>query len=1368
MEPGVPYSQIARLMTKQPIRLLIVEDLPADAELMILQLRQDGFEPDWRRVEDEAGFLQALELPVDLILADYTLPHFSGTRALAMLGELGVDIPLILVSGTVGEEMAVEAIKNGAYDYVIKERLTRLPAAVRNALNEKYLRKETAKAESALQERVEHSQSLLRLSRALEHSQTYGEILRAARAEIMVVLGYQNVWVYLLSEDKQSFRALTGAGDTAEPALEELPVLTIQGDRMLQEIAAGKGIVVVEDARTDERTNKEIVNALGNRTIVNVPIFMFERHLGAVGMGTFGDEGPRLPTDSEQEYLTTLASHLAVTLDRIHLLTRHQQVEEDLRKTEEKYRTLIEQLPAITYLDVIETTVQQGMFNTVYLSPQIETLLGYTPDNFYSEAELWTRLIHPDDRQQVLADHARHYETHNPYHGEYRMFRRDGSEIWVRDESVVVKGEGGTLLSQGVVFDITEQKQADEALKESETNLAAAQSMAHLGSWELDLLSLEDMNSNLLRWSDEVFRIFGYQPGGIEVTDANFLLAVHPDDRAKIQAAVRATLTTGQPYNLDHRIIRPDGVERIVHEQSEIIRDANGRPIKMVGTVQDVTNSRRAEEALRQSEERYRLLFNSNPQPMWVYDLETLAFLAVNESAVDHYGYEHAEFLSMTIKDIRPPSEFEKLGANLVASRHRAEKSGTWKHRKKDGTLIDVDIVSHEIVFDGHPARLVLVKDVTERKQAEEALAYERYLMRSLMDNIPDAVYFKDRESRFIRANKATAAKHGLSDPDLLVGKTDFDFFEQDNAQRMYDEEQTIIRTGEPLVAQEGQETWPDRPPTWDSASKVPLRNEAGEIIGTLGVSRDITEKKQHEVELEALATVSAALRKASTRAEMLPIMLDQLFHLLKVEAASLAMRDPNSGETVIELARGAWAGGTGRRIPAGEGISGRVIATGAAYINNDINTDPRYLPPLADKKLSAAACVPLKAQELTIGALWIARQSPITPIEVQLLTAISNIAASAIQRATLFEQTQKRLQQISALHSIDIAISSSFDLRFTLNILLEQVSSHLGVDATDVLLLNPHTQMLEYVAGRGFLTGSLERLRIRLGEGSAGQAALQRRIVSIPDLQDYSGVLDRKEFLTAERFVSYYGVPLIAKGQIKGVLEIFHRSPLNPDPDWLDFLETLAEQAAIAINDATMFDNLQRSNTELILAYDATIEGWSRALDLRDNETEGHTQRVTTTTLKLARLMNIAESELIHMRRGALLHDIGKMGIPDSILLKPGELTSDEWVIMRMHPIYAYDLIRPIEFLRPAVDIPYYHHEKWDGSGYPRGLKGDHIPLAARIFMLADVWDALLSDRPYRKAWSKERARDHIISETGKHFDPEIVKVFLDMDEIK
>ncbi len=209
------------------------------------------------------------------------------------------------------------------------------------------------------------------------------------------------------------------------------------------------------------------------------------------------------------------------------------------------------------------------------------------------------------------------------------------------------------------------------------------------------------------------------------------------------------------------------------------------------------------------------------------------------------------------------------------------------------------------------------------------------------------------------------------------------------------------------------------------------------------------------------------------------------------------------------------------------------------------------------------------------------------------------------------------------------------------------------------------------------------------------------------------------------------------------------------------DVTETRRAQEQIT----TLFAQLRDSHRNLALAYDTTLRGWSHALDLRDRETEGHSQRVTELTCRLARALGVPESAIPHLERGALLHDIGKMGVPDAILLKPGPLTDEEWVIMRRHPRLGYELLEPIPFLRPALDIPYCHHERWDGRGYPRGLQGEEIPLAARIFAVVDVWDALSYDRPYRAAWPAERVRAHIQAGAGTHFDPRVVEAFLRLD---
>jgi len=362
-------------------------------------------------------------------------------------------------------------------------------------------------------------------------------------------------------------------------------------------------------------------------------------------------------------------------------------------------------------------------------------------------------------------------------------------------------------------------------------------------------------------------------------------------------------------------------------------------------------------------------------------------------------------------------------------------------------------------------------------------------------------------------------------------------------------------------------------------------------------------------------------------------------------------------------------------------------------------------------------------------------------------------------ERKVAQEKLKRHNDNLAALRNIDVAINGSLDLQVTLKVLLTETLQQLHIDAACILLLSPHSQILEYACGSGFSTDRISFTSVRVGESYAGRIALEQNSRVIGDLSSEQ-ISGPKALIEMEGFKAYAGFPLVAKGQIKGVLEVFHHAPVNRGQDWLIFAEMLAGQAAIAVDNAEMYANLQRSNSELLLAYDTTIEGWSRALDFRDRETEGHSRRVTALTVRIAREMGISNEKLVQIRRGSLLHDIGKLGVPDSILLKPGKLTEEEFEIMKTHTEIAFNLISPIEFLRPALDIPYCHHEKWDGSGYPRGLKGAVIPLAARIFAIVDVWDALLANRPYRPAWPIERVRVHMHSLSGTHFDPDILKI--------
>ena len=652
-------------------------------------------------------------------------------------------------------------------------------------------------------------------------------------------------------------------------------------------------------------------------------------------------------------------------------------------------------------------------------------------------------------------------------------------------------------------------------------------------------------------------------------------------------------------------------------------------------------------------------------------------------------------------------------------------------------------------------------KDITERKFPEDELSIDQQRFEVLSEHAPFGIVMIDKEAAFRYMNPKFRELFGYDLSDIPNGGEWFTKAYPDPTYRQH----VISIWGGDL---KGFKAGENRPKTFtvtckDGTEKVinftTIQLETG---GHWMACEDITERKQREQELEAIATMTRSLRTVPSRADILPMILGRIFDMLKAGGAALAIRNPTNGEIRVEWAYGGWSGWTGKRLPAGRGVSGHVMMTGRPYLNNDMRNNLLFEWHDWVGDLQAGVCIPLVAREQTMGALWVGRKASFDDREVRFLTAVGDISANALHCVSLREQAEEHFQRLTTLRTIDMTINTHLDLGTIFDVLIEQIAAKLHSDAAAISLLNPSTLMLEYAAGSGFRTQVVKERRLRLGDGYAGVAALQCRLVSIPDRSEDENGQAGDPLLAAEGFISCYASPVISKGQVKGVLEIFHRSLLSPDPEWLEFLETIAGELAVTVDNAELFNNLKRTNAELTLAYDTTLEGWSRALDLRDEETGGHTQRVTEMTLQLCRAMGISEAEMVNVRRGALLHDIGKMGIPDSILFKPGPLTAKEWKIMRRHPVIAYKLLLPIPYLRPALDIPYCHHEKWNGMGYPRGLKGEEIPLAARIFAVVDIWDALRSNRPYRPAWSEAKALEYIRSMAGRHFDPKVVEVFL------
>ncbi len=1080
--------------------------------------------------------------------------------------------------------------------------------------------------------------------------------------------------------------------------------------------------------------------------------------------GTMGEDAAiQALTEGATDYvlktkLARLVPALKRTLNEAENQRKRKQAEKALLNSEKRYRTLVNQIPAIVYTD-------DASGRTQFVSPQIETLLGFKPEEWLQGGfDLWSKQIHPEDRECVLSKYQELIQSKEAFECEYRIYTKDGRLIWIQDEAMVLRDEVGRVTSiPGLIYDVTERKQAEAALRESEQRYRTVANFTY--DWEFWL----NPEGQFIYTSPSCKQITGYDAEEFTTDPELLVKIIHPDDRPGFEEHRQKTEKESNGEVVEFRIITASGDERWIGHVCQPVHDENGKFAGTRGNNRDITAQKQAEETLRATTNLLEKIF-ATTEFMVAYLDADFNFIRVNRAYAEADGQEPEFYIGKNHFALFPNEENEAIFHNVLKTGKPyaayAKSFEYVEHPERGVSYWDWSLQPVKEA-DGRVGGLVFTLiNVTQREKAITAQHESEERFRALAESANDGIISTDINGKIFYWNHAAGILFGYADEEVL---------NQPLTILMPERFQASHRDGLKLWTLNGKEKL-NR-----TLETVGRRKDGSEFRmdlslsswhtheGTFftGIIRDITERKKHEHEREAIVIVANAIRTATTRAEILTIILDQLTDLFGADGAMIATPDSTGDGIVVEMGRGSVGTKfTKLHIPKGKGVSSSIIADKTAYLNNNTRTDPHFFRPDLLGDSQAVAGVPLVAQDQTIGVLWVTRKNEISEDDVRLLKAIGDLTANAIQRVTLFEQTGRQLQRLIALHQIDISISASFDLAVTLNVFLNNVITQLGVDAANILLLKPQTQTLIYSAGIGFWTQNIKQSQVKLGEGQTGLAASQRRIIALPDSEESSEKFSRRSLLSDEKFVSHYMAPLIAKGQIKGVLEVFTRKRLDATREWLDFFETLATQAAIAIDNATLFDNLQRSNVELRLAYDATIEGWSRALDLRDRETEGHSRRVTEMTLQLADKMGMSDAEKLNLRRGALLHDIGKMGVPDSILLKPGDLTKADWEIMRRHPTFAYEMLAPIAYLKNALDIPYCHHEKWDGSGYPRGLAGEQIPLAARIFTVADVFDALTSTRPYRPPRSKAEAYEYIREQAGKHFDPKIADAFLEMEQ--
>ena len=864
-------------------------------------------------------------------------------------------------------------------------------------------------------------------------------------------------------------------------------------------------------------------------------------------------------------------------------------------------------------------------------------------------------------------------------------------------------------------------------LQNSQGLLSKSQAISHLGSWEFDPIDQR------LVWSDEVYRIFGLQAQAFEPSYEAFLDIVHPDDRSFMDESYSASLREGKDtYEVEHRIVRRDnGETRFVYIKCENSHDASGRILRSAGMIQDITERKQAELKLADALEFTERILTSAPIGIFTYKLSGQC-LSANAAAAQMVGATIEQLKNQNFHELESwkRSGLYDLAMQAIATKQLAADDLHVRTTFGKDAWYRAQFVTFRSA--GEELLLMIFNDITKRKQAETALEASEKRFRSWIENSSDMITVVDM-SGVIQYESPSVKRLLGYDSEELLGKLAFDLIhpeDQDQIVNIF-----LENIQDPNATASAEFRARHRDGSWRHLEGVGRTyvDEHGDAVALIN-SRDITDRKQAE---EALREKERLLSDAERIGQigsfiydirnMTVKFSDEMYHLLDISPDNF-QHDRNDFQALIYPSD---------RPMAVKWMDDLIAGLQSKELDFRIfrkNGEMRYL-----------RCHGV-----------VEFDSDGRP------TRVVGTMQDNTERKLAEIQIKQQIQQLTSLSEIDRAIISGAGQHPILEVILSQTIAQLQVDAAGILLLDSNGQALHYAAGQGFRAQRLEEIRVRLGESQAGRVAKERRLIRLPDLSEQTRDPLFNFLVGEEGFVSYIGVPLIVKREVLGVLEVFHRTFFQPYQEWLDFLNALAGQSAIAIENTTLLGNLQASNQELAQAYEATLEGWSHAMDLRDRETEGHTRRVTELTLKVARVFGMTEAQLLHIRRGALLHDIGKLGIPDAILFKRDKLSPEEWEIMQKHPEYAYEMLSSIHYLKPALPIPYLHHEKWDGSGYPLGLRGEQIPLEARIFAVVDVWDALLSDRPYRKAWTVERALEYIQTLAGSHFDPNVVDCFI------
>ncbi|MEA4906112.1 MAG: GAF domain-containing protein [Anaerolineaceae bacterium] len=1270
-------------MSLLSLRALIVEDSPDDAFLLVRELKKGGFDLLYERVDNEADMRSALQrYDWEIIFADYSLPQFDGLRALALLQELEIDIPVILISGTIGEELAVEAMKAGAQDYLLKGNLHRLQPAVNRTLREAENRQIRQRAEAALSESQARLFSIITSAMdAIIVAEDGGQIVLSNEAAEKMFGYNQNEFLSL------DVHELFADGNTLEQRRE--------GHDQPTERPA-EGTFVTQGRRAD---------------------------------------GKQFPVEASVARVET-ADRRAYTFI-IRDITQRLASENALRESEEKFRQLAERIHEVFWVEDLHS------HKLLYISPIIDELWG--TDEPPDSPSDFMQYIHPDDLEAMQADFQRSRET-GLFDREFRLLHPSGKVHWVWARTFPVEDEAGNIdRLVGIAEDVTHRK-----LHESEL-----EAIVKVSSAMRTATNKSEMVPAIL---EQVQHLLA--PHNVAIT------LVDSEDGKEVLAMARGNWAALLPgYSISPHMWERGGttwqcMEAVAQEHLPVNRLRQYRtpedewvikaPMVFHGDLIGAVWVTR--EIRREAPEP-----GANP-----FSREELVLLnAITDIAANAIQRE-----TLYDQTARRAFEFTKLyeaTAEMVAQKPAIELLETTVQYALEMISASTGGI---FLFDAHRRDLELVV-LCNYDDQYRGMRLDPYLevTRDILTTHQPAII----------NNYSLRLKEELGLPDVLI-----------HSAAMAPMSYAGRFVGILFVAETRSLHW-----QFTENDLRLLSLLSGQAASAVHTARLFEETRSRLAELEALNRVSTVLRMAQTSQEIYVELLDAALKIFDSEHGALILSYAAREVFQVILGRGMLAGLEGRVFPIDFGVIGHALAENEPYVSANLfgdplhrdqgnlreNFDPLELSLYPVKEAGPGLAVPLRSGEEAIGVLVVARsgvgEAPprlFGGSDLQLAETIAEIAGNAIHRTQLFEKTRQYADQLATVSAVGRTLAE------TMNLI--EIYDHLGTAVMQLLpdvatilisLFDAEASLIHcvYCLHENMVLDSSSFKPLPLappGEGTQSEAIHTRKPVIVNDLP----AVERGEGDGEDRpIASALYVPMIAKGRVLGVIQVQSYTNYCFSQADADLLVLVGNTAAIAIENASLFQETQAANTFLEHAYDTTLEGWARALELRDQETEGHSQRVALLTLRLAAAAGITDAgQLAHVRRGALLHDIGKMGIPDNVLLKPGPLDEQDWKIMRRHPVYAFDLLSRIAYLQPALDIPYCHHEKWDGSGYPRGLQGEEIPLAARVFTLVDVWDALLSNRPYRPARGVAEVIEYIRSQAGRHFDPHLVELFLRLVE--